>query len=543
MKGIHIKRLKIAGFISIFLGALILRIYDINKYDLWFDELASNYYSYQNVSMLVKLGRTSILNVFMQYIACDPSSIFYYLVIYVYSFLFGAAKALRLLSVVFSVSSLVVLYKLARQFFDKKTSIYALLLMALSPMQIWYSQEARVYSMVSFLAISTVYFYVRALKTDKLLYLFLFMLSCISACYASYYSVFLFLPMGIMFICSKYKRNNTRWSIAVVMILLLIIPLLYTFKIQWTYIKDGFWVLPPSLRVTLSTFAVFVLGYSSTMWQICTAPVIFLSLYIYGAYSYYHDNRNNSIILSLFFLFPVTATYFISKHITPLYLYRQLLMYCPFYYMFIAKGILSIRNSALKKGVTLLIFTFMAISLINYYNNFILAFPESNKDFYPGIHLKKSYASLMHLIEERSKAGDAIVATDIQSFVILGAYFQGHIIQKNVISVGYLFYPYAAESCLGTKAMMQSLGMDTMALKTRKLTGWWLKERVEASVKEGLEFSNFSRVWIVSSAWHLRGDLNKNSKDIRNSMLSKHKKLLSKEKDGIYIDLFQVVSE
>ena len=111
------KRSRIVLLTGIFVGALALRIYGINKYNLWFDELISNCYSYDSIKVFAELDGSSIVNYFLKRAVYDPSSVFYYLVAYLFSFLFGAGAMLRLLSVVFSVLALGMFYKLSRLFF------------------------------------------------------------------------------------------------------------------------------------------------------------------------------------------------------------------------------------------------------------------------------------------------------------------------------------------------------------------------------------------------------------------------------------------
>lgn len=540
MKERKIRHLKQAGFIFIFACALALRFYCINKYDLWFDELISNYYAYDNIALLAKINHVPVFSIFNRYIACDPSSVLYYFLVYIYSFLFGAGKALRALSAVLSASSLVILYKLTRQFFDKRTGVYAILLMALSPMQIWYAQEARAYAAAVFLSVSTVYFFIRALRTNRLLYLSLFAVSCISLCYATYYCVFLLFPMGIMFIFNRRRQSNTRWALTSLIVLLSVVPLLPVFAKHMSSVKGGFWLSAPSLRIMLNSFTVFIMGYSSGIWQIYTAPVIFLGLYIYGFYCYCRRDSKNAIPLSLLFLFPVAAVYFISRYVTPLYLYRQLLIFTPFYYIFIARGLRVIRNNLFRKAVTIIVFLYLGISLINYYNGYMLSFPGERKYFYPGIHMKKNYSDVISYVNKSLEKGDAIITTDIQSYVIFASFLKGYTIRKRGIEIGYFFYPYAAEYCLGTKALVKFLDMDNLSYETGKLHGWWLKDGLKMPSEIRLDGTPFKRIWLVSSAWHINGVLQRNSRSIREYMSGKYERLYSMEKDGIYLELFLI---
>ena len=537
------KRKKMIIIIGIFMGALALRIYGIAMHDLWFDELISNFYSYESIRGFAELSGESLANYFVKRLAHDPSSAFYYLVTYLYSFLFGSGQMLRFLSVVFSMLALGVFYKLSRLFFDRRVSIYALLIMALSPMQIWYAQEARVYSMAVFLVLLTVYCYLRALKTERVIYLILFGLSCISACCASYFSMFLLLPFVIMFIWDKHGKNKIKWALITFLIFLSMIPLFFILASHLSLVRSSFWLPIPSLRIVLNTCVVFVLGYSSSMWQIYIAPTIFVGLYIYGMYSYFRSNQKNAVILFLFFLSPIALTYLISIYVIPVYLDRQLFIYSPFYYLLIAKGVLSIKRKLFRIAAMSLVMAYIVFSLMNYYHGFMLPPPKNKKSFYIGMHAKKDYATLMHSIRTNMEDDDAILATDIQSYIIALSCFESDIIQNKPVCVGYFFYPYAMKCCLGTRSMVKSLGINELNFKTRQLYGWWLGKGERQIGEMWLKESGLKRVWLVSSCWHLKGALPRNSIDVRRYMSGHYKNILSMKKDGVYVDLFEIAPE
>ena len=534
------KRKKTIIIIGIFIGALVLRVYSISRYDLWFDELVSNYYSYDIIKAFAELNGSSLASYFAKRVASDPSSAFYYMVVYVYSFLFGSGQMLRLLSAIFSVLALGMFYKFSRLFFDKKVCIYATLIMALSPVQIWYAQEARVYAMATFLVLSTAYLFTRALKTERLFYLILFTLSCAATFYMSYFSVFLLLPMGVMFILHRRGRNKIKWTSVAFLILLSIMPVFFILPDHLNLIRNGFWLAAPSLRTVLNTFTVFILGYSSAMWQVCTAPTIFIGLYLYGLYCYFRNDKKNAVILCLLFLPPIALTYLISRYIAPVYLDRQLLIYSPFYYLLVAKGALSIKTRFFRRAVMTLIMVYIGFSLTNYYQGFMLSIPESKKSFYVGMHVKKDYSGLISFVDENLRKSDAILATDIQSYIIAGYSFRDYIIQKKPSHIGYFFYAYAPEICLGTRAAIKAFGIKELSLKTGQLWGWWFKNGKIEIGKMRLQENGIRRVWIISSSWHLKGSLPRNSVDFRHYMSSHYKNVLSTEKDGVYVDLFEI---
>ena len=195
----------------IVLGALCLRLFNLFTYDLWFDEVITNKFSSDNLKSMAHANNTSPLGYFFANTIKDPHSTLFYTVVYGYSFLFGGGKALRILSVFFSICSLGIFYKTARIFFNRHKSLFACFLMAVSPFHIWYAQEVRGYTMACFFTLLLVYFYMRALGTNRILYWAAFTIASIIALYASYYVAFLLIGLGIIVLFHYDRRCIGRW--------------------------------------------------------------------------------------------------------------------------------------------------------------------------------------------------------------------------------------------------------------------------------------------------------------------------------------------
>ncbi len=93
----------------------------------------------------------------------------YYLLLRAWAHLFGASEtALRLLSVVASLVALLAIYFLIRELLPDKTSaLIAMALMAVSPLQVLYAQEARPYSLLICAILLTGTILLRALRLNN----------------------------------------------------------------------------------------------------------------------------------------------------------------------------------------------------------------------------------------------------------------------------------------------------------------------------------------------------------------------------------------
>ncbi|NIO69933.1 MAG: hypothetical protein GTN71_13135, partial [Anaerolineae bacterium] len=79
--------------------------------------------------------------------------------------LFGQSPFIvRLPSVIFGLASIVLAFSIGQRLFDPGAGLLAAAITAIAPFHINYSQENRMYSLLCFLSLLTVYFFVRCWK-------------------------------------------------------------------------------------------------------------------------------------------------------------------------------------------------------------------------------------------------------------------------------------------------------------------------------------------------------------------------------------------
>jgi len=134
------------ALLGITLLALALRLWHLNGQSLGYDEGYS-----------VALARQSLSAIAAQ-TAADIQPPLYYDLLHFWMQLFGMGEAaVRSLSLLFGVLTVPLLYALGRRLFGPATGLGAALLGAVSPFWIWYAQEARNYTLVTFLGLLSSY--------------------------------------------------------------------------------------------------------------------------------------------------------------------------------------------------------------------------------------------------------------------------------------------------------------------------------------------------------------------------------------------------
>ena len=130
--------------------SLILRIVSLNQ-SLWLDEAIN-----------VMAARSySFLGILTEYAKADFHPPLYFIIIWIWTKLFGFSEvSARLPSVIFGLLTIWLVFLIGRKLYSKTLGILAALLLALNPLHIYYSQEARMYSMAAFAVVLNLLFFI-----------------------------------------------------------------------------------------------------------------------------------------------------------------------------------------------------------------------------------------------------------------------------------------------------------------------------------------------------------------------------------------------
>jgi putative membrane protein len=140
------RKLELIGLLGVVSGFLLLTLPTLAKASIWFDEAFSAYLIRYDFAKIWHL--TSV----------DVHPPLYYFALKIWSLIFGTSDfGLRSLSVFFGVLTLIFAFYLIKRIFKStKTALLSMVMLAISPMFVRYSQEIRMYMMVAFLSILTV---------------------------------------------------------------------------------------------------------------------------------------------------------------------------------------------------------------------------------------------------------------------------------------------------------------------------------------------------------------------------------------------------
>ncbi|MFI5027473.1 MAG: glycosyltransferase family 39 protein [Solirubrobacterales bacterium] len=115
----------------------------------------------------------------------------YYVLAWSWAKVFGTGEyGLRSLSALFGLATVPIAYCIGAELSNRRTGLIAAALVAVNPMLIWYSQEARSYALLVFFCAASLLFFARALRTRRGTDLALWALASALALCSHYFAVF-----------------------------------------------------------------------------------------------------------------------------------------------------------------------------------------------------------------------------------------------------------------------------------------------------------------------------------------------------------------
>lgn len=237
--------------------AAALRLHRLDTESLWLDETFS-----------VALARGPV-DTLISEVAEDVHPPFYFLLLSAwFQFTEGSAWSARLLSVLCSLGIVGAAFALGRRWSDARTGGIAALLLAISPFQVEFAQEARMYALLALTA---------SLSTLALSYLgstaharedeahavsagplltpawLAYVLASSLMVYTHAAGVFVLGAHGLAVLLARWRSRGAvrlvdRWSTALIVVGALFVPWLGTFLTQFSAVQAGFWVPRPTWR-------------------------------------------------------------------------------------------------------------------------------------------------------------------------------------------------------------------------------------------------------------------------------------------------------
>ncbi len=193
----------------ILLIAFALRIYLLNTQSLWWDELKT-----------VERATISLQEMLADLISKRNHMPLYFLLMRIWILLGQSPFVVRFFSVIWGLLSVAEIYRLGRLLSGQVAGILAALLLALAPFHIWYSQEARMYTILPLALLLAHDFLLLAVRKGNGRYWFGYGLAMLVALFLHYFAVFVLLAHYVFFALHfrKLRTAALRWFVTTLLV-------------------------------------------------------------------------------------------------------------------------------------------------------------------------------------------------------------------------------------------------------------------------------------------------------------------------------------
>jgi mannosyltransferase len=156
-----------------------------------FATLGLQSYHHDEVITVARVIPGSFTDMLRQVKGSESNPPLYYVLAWGWAKAFGTSEVtMRSLSALFGVATIPFAYGIGRELSSRRGGLIAAALVAVNPMLIWYSQEARSYALLVFFGAAALFFFTRALRTRDGRDLALWALAAALALCSHYFAVF-----------------------------------------------------------------------------------------------------------------------------------------------------------------------------------------------------------------------------------------------------------------------------------------------------------------------------------------------------------------
>lgn len=365
--------------IAILVGSA-LRLYRLGEQSFWIDE----------VFMITMATERTLGELLFEVPQFEPHPPLYNVLMWAWVPVAGTSEiAMRSTSVLFSVATLPVAYLLVRKLFDRATATVAVAFLTVSPLQIWYAQEARMYALLVLLTVVSVYLLYRLTDSFSPLCGVGYITVGVLMGYLHVYGLFVLLAQALYLGLMIYlNQGNIDISFRKGLGLYAGIGVLTS---PWTglllhrviapeqYPADAAaWLQSPEPSALIETFSLLsfgvtrttrpynVLNYPSEIFLMAVA-LCFVVLFGLASMGELSGETDQLSLVGLWLVVPVGVPFVLSVAVRPMFELRYMIVAAPAFLILVARSIQLIENRHIRYALTAMILVGMLVPLPGYY--------------------------------------------------------------------------------------------------------------------------------------------------------------------------------
>jgi len=346
--------------VVLFVG-IILRVYGLSEQNYWYDEIITLRVAQGSLDSIIVGSRPPLYLVFAHFWIGS----------------FGVSEvATRLLSIIFGVSSIVLIYIIGKTLFNQTVGVLSAFFMSVSRFQIAYSQELRYYSLYELLTLVSFFFYIRLLNSKSYIHTVLYILSTILLYYSHDFAVFI-IAVQNLYVLIRYKKLKSiipKWFLIQFVILLCILPrFIEAFSAKAIGESGPNWILPANMWSPLKTiyhYMGLVFEIHNTIFDDIAIIFLLIGTVIYfliigkekwmkslnqsiAVFKRGWNMKSETMLVLLWLFVPIALVLIMSVVFKPMYIIRYLICSAPACYILVALLFTKV-NKVIPIGVMLI---------------------------------------------------------------------------------------------------------------------------------------------------------------------------------------------
>ena len=387
--------------VVVLLSAAFLRLWGLGLQSLWLDEAFSHVFAVLPP------------NVAWQAISVDAvHPPLYYLMLRPWLALAGESEfALRLPSALAGILSVALMLRVGREWLDRRAARWGALFLALNPLHVWYSQEARMYALLGLCALAVLLAFWRALHSRRRrAWVVLGGLSAVA--YLVHYFA-LYLPLiEFAFLLATFRHHHrvlVRWTVAQVVAAL---PLAAWLASLYTTGGGTFgigWIPRPQAVDLLRTVWSFGMAYDGRVTALVVTGLLAWGACLALGMWRRRGHGEARLLLALAMALPPLVTILLSRR-RPTYVDRFFIGSLPAFLLLAAAGLAHLPRAA-KCAV--------GLALVG------LSLWGATRFRTDPLFVKEDWRRAAAYVQENEKAGDALALRYFQYAVPWRYYYRG----------------------------------------------------------------------------------------------------------------------
>jgi 4-amino-4-deoxy-L-arabinose transferase-like glycosyltransferase len=255
-------------------------------------------------------------------VARDTSPPFYYLCQHTWMKVFGISEvAIRSLSFLFFIGTVITVFFIGKQLWDKKTGLLAALVAFFNPFMFVYAFEGRMYAALLFTSTLSTYFFLKKHRWG-------FILATTAAMYSHHFAIFVVFWQFLWRFKESWgqpilKIIKNCWDFVVIGIFYL--PWAYPLYYQTSLVAGDFWLGTPTLKTLGETIAKFIIGDGKELTRQIAGGAIAAALILR---KWFQDKEKSTFLMGWFFA-PLLVTFLLSQVMQSIFFDRYMLIAIP----------------------------------------------------------------------------------------------------------------------------------------------------------------------------------------------------------------------